>query len=687
MVRLVRAISKGIQRVINPRSALVAGLIGGLTLLVVLSAVQAPSRPRIPSGSPDPGRSALTSASPPVDLPKSATYEDSAFGIGLIHDPTAESGQAKLWFNDGSWWATIVDPTTEDLRIARLDWATQQWQDTGTLVDERLGVRVDCVWDGTHLTIVAAGTRPTTGQAARLIRFHYDRAAHRYVVDPDFPITLVPTGVESPTIARDSKGVLWFSYIDGGSLLVRHSVGDDYHWAGEAPAAIPGLNGVAKQASLTSYGGRVALAWSLVDEDILHVAVHQDTEADGTWSSSSTEVTGLRYPNDGLALRAYEAPAGWRLFVAARTGQDPAVNSNSLASAVVLMILEPDDTWTNVQVSRAKDNLIHPVVALDVQNRLVYLVAATSNTGRIVYKRSPLDKVAFETGTGEPLVASTVDANINNPSTTKQNVDGVSGLVVLAADDTRGRYLHGTIAIGDLALAPARPFDSSAAGSPQPSTPSASPATSASPAPSASPAVVNTLAHVTFDPWAIGSSNPDGWVVESQGGGKGNLSIVAGPSANDHVLRVTGTSATGAVRACLSTPESISGLVTVMALVNLSGVGGADTTIASIRGPGGEAASVRVTRHGLLAYFDGATKVLTTTPLRKATWYLSTIVIDMTTQTYDWTLAPAGGKAILQVKGVHWRTATLAAVDSVCIQTAQDSPGQAVFLNDIIVEH
>jgi hypothetical protein len=51
------------------------------------------------------------------------------------------------------------------------------------------------------------------------------------------------------------------------------------------------------------------------------------------------------------------------------------------------------------------------------------------------------------------------------------------------------------------------------------------------------------------------------------------------------------------------------------------------------------------------------------------------------------TLAPVGGRTVANVKGIRWRTAALPAVDSVCIQTAQGSPGQAIFLNDVIVQH
>ena len=656
---------------INSRAVLVAGLVAGLTALAIFTAVQAPAKPRPSAGVPTPSSSTPPSEAPTSSVPSAATFEDGVFGSTLTHKPTAESAQSKLWFNDGNWWATLVDPTSGELRIGRLDWPTQSWQDTGTLVDDRVGVRTDVIWDGTHLTIIAAGPRPTPGQAARLIRFHYDAKAHRYGVDPDFPITVVASGVETPTIARDSKGVLWLAYVTGGAAVVRHTVGDDYHWVAQAATTISGLGANVQAASLLSYGGRVALAWTVSSDDSLRLATHQDGDADTKWTSTSVVVTGARYGTDPLALRAYNATGGWRLFVALGTGQDPTAKSSPLAPAVVLMILEPDGSWTNIQVARKKDNLVHPLLVLDTEDRLVFVVAATSNTGQIVYKRSGLDSVAFEAGSGNPLISSPVDAAVANPTTTKQDVNGQTGLVVLAADETSGRYLHGVVSIGGLAVVPARPGGPGA--SPPPSSPP--------------PAVVNVLAHDTFDPWALGSSNPEGWAAVSESGGKGSVSVVAGPSAADHLLRLLATSGTGSLRACLSTPVSASGILTVTELVRVSRIGGSDATIGAVRGPGGEAASVRVTRHSLLGYFNGATKVTTAIPFRAGVWYRSTIVVNLRTRTYSWSLAPVGGRAVINLKGLHWRTPALASVDSVCIQTASKSPGQAIYLNDVLVQH
>jgi hypothetical protein len=113
----------------------------------------------------------------------------------------------------------------------------------------------------------------------------------------------------------------------------------------------------------------------------------------------------------------------------------------------------------------------------------------------------------------------------------------------------------------------------------------------------------------------------------------------------------------------------------------LAGIAKSDTTVGSVRGPGGETASVRVTRHQLLAYYDGARKVTTSIAVRAGIWYRSTIVIRPDGRTYDWTVTNAAGKAIARLKGIHWRQAAIPAVDTICVQSPEGRGG-SILLDD-----
>src|SRR3712207_5986342 len=87
-----------------------------------------------------------------------AGYRDFSFAANAVDNPTGEKPQSKLWFNDGVWWASLFDRSSEEYRIYRYDWSAHTWSDTGTLIDERNTSKADTLWDGTHLYVVSAGS-------------------------------------------------------------------------------------------------------------------------------------------------------------------------------------------------------------------------------------------------------------------------------------------------------------------------------------------------------------------------------------------------------------------------------------------------------------------------------------------------------------------------------------------------
>ena len=67
---------------------------------------------------------------------------------------------------------------------------------------------------------------------------------------------------------------------------------------------------------------------------------------------------------------------------------------------------------------------------------------APEEGGTIYYKKSSLDNVSFAPGAGTPIISSSVDTDINDPTSTKQNVNSQTGLVVLASSRQNARYWH-----------------------------------------------------------------------------------------------------------------------------------------------------------------------------------------------------------------------------------------------------
>jgi hypothetical protein len=60
----------------------------------------------------------------------------------------------------------------------------------------------------------------------------------------------------------------------------------------------------------------------------------------------------------------------------------------------------------------------------------------------IHYKRSLADVIRFPTGPGETFIRSATDFEINDATSTKQNLTSKTGLVVLASDEVRNHYFH-----------------------------------------------------------------------------------------------------------------------------------------------------------------------------------------------------------------------------------------------------
>jgi cell division septation protein DedD len=91
-------------------------------------------------------------------------------------------------------------------------------------------------------------------------------------------------------------------------------------------------------------------------------------------------------------------------------------------------------------------------------------VFATTDTsgGPVVYKQSSdytAGALTFPAGVGTPFISIAAIGSLNNPTTTKQNVDGVNGIdsiVVLASGDASAaerRYAHNLMQL-DITLPP-----------------------------------------------------------------------------------------------------------------------------------------------------------------------------------------------------------------------------------------
>jgi PKD repeat protein len=179
-----------------------------------------------------------------------------------------------------------------------------------------------------------------------------------------------------------------------------------------------------------------------------------------------------------------------------------------------------------------------PLVLIDEQNNVLHTFYTApgppgydcnSSGGAIYTKTSPLNSVSFPTGRGTPVIVDADSPYVHNASSTKQNVNGNTGIVVLAVNSHTGYYWHHYEALG--ASPP----------SPSPS-PSPSPPSSPSPTPSPGPSVAEFNASPTtgIAPLTVSftdnsSGAPTSWAWTF---GDGGTSAEQNPA---HVYTVAGT--------------------------------------------------------------------------------------------------------------------------------------------------
>jgi hypothetical protein len=97
---------------------------------------------------------------------------------------------------------------------------------------------------------------------------------------------------------------------------------------------------------------------------------------------------------------------------------------------------------------------------VDSENSELYIFSANSSqaggttANAIYYKKTSLTNIGFAAADqGTPFILSSVDTRINNPTSTKQNLNSTTGLLVLASDEVADFYYHNYLQLAS-SLAP-----------------------------------------------------------------------------------------------------------------------------------------------------------------------------------------------------------------------------------------
>ncbi len=399
-----------------------------------------------------------------------------------VQTPSGEKPQSKLWYNDGRWWGDLFNTTDGKYHIYWLDLGTQTWKDTGTILDPRAQTKADCLWDGTHLYMASGGGSDPSGSGttamlpANLYRYSYNPTTQLYTLDGGFPVAIRDGGAETIVLGKDSTGMLWITYTQGNKVYVNHSRTSDADWL---PAAATQLN-VANTNSnvspddistLVAVDGKIGVLWSNESagqfngstDTAFYFAAHTDGAADTLWTGG----VALRQPNiadDHINLKSLQADASGNIFAMVKTSLNT-VGDPQLLLLVAKKQATGSYSWNAYIESVREEAQTRPLLLIDTEHRQLYVFSSTESGGSVSYKTTSLDNIHFNTGTSSlsPFMSKPGFA-INNVTSTKQTVNGASGIVVLASHDNESSidviesdyYFHNYINLGGAIITPTR---------------------------------------------------------------------------------------------------------------------------------------------------------------------------------------------------------------------------------------
>ena len=359
-----------------------------------------------------------------------ATYRGFHFGTDATASPTRDKPQNKLWYHDGAWWAVMLDPVDNRVRIFEL-LGDNSWRRTDAVVDDRLDSTADVRWDGRKLFVA---TRHAT-LPLRVLRFSYGFADRAYRLDSGFPVNVNAVGTSSATIEHDSAGRLWVAYVHARQLWLAHSTVDQLTWT---PPFVPNLEGVntavSDIAALIRFGGHVGLMWSNQATDAFYFAVHADDDPPEHWSVERA-LGGAGMVDNHIDLKSDSAG---RIYAVVKTsqGDDGELSDSPLT---LLLIRSPDRSWSQRVFGTVADNHTRPIAVIDEDNEHIYIFATKGEN--VVYKRTSLADPSFTPGPGSPFV-SYPSARLQDATSSDHPVTSESGIVVLANSMEERHYYH-----------------------------------------------------------------------------------------------------------------------------------------------------------------------------------------------------------------------------------------------------
>lgn len=362
----------------------------------------------------------------------------------LRRPPTGEKDQSKLWYHSAAWWGVLASRDGGAFTIHRLDWSSRSWLDTGVVVDDRLDARADVLWDGAHLYVASAATTGAEAGHIRLSRYTYFPDTGLHVLDPGFPVALNDRGVAGLSLTGDAANGVWVTSIVDGVLVLRHSGDGGVTWTPPIAMDRAGANVVAH--TVVVNGDSVALLWTNQVDGTVLFSSHAAGDPPEVWDEPESIAEGAFLTDDHIIARSLDGPEGPSLFAIVKTSRDLEPDSDRGDPQMLLLNRDADGEWRRYVVGRVRDRHTRPLLVIEEDRRILHIfVVAPFGAGAVFYKSTSADTISLASGPGAPFLELPDHDEITSPTSTKQNVTGASGLVVLASDLESEQYVMGAL--------------------------------------------------------------------------------------------------------------------------------------------------------------------------------------------------------------------------------------------------
>ncbi len=423
------------RRVVVPSVVLlVAIVVLGLVLVSGSGAgpsdVRAVAAEKTAEPAPDPAGEGRRELDPFTVAVQDFNYGDPGFPA------TRDKAQSKLWFHDGSWWATMIDPFTREVHIFEL--RDSRWADTGVLVDARSMSNADVIWTGTELYIAS---RTSTGEL--LLRTYTYGPDRTWVPRAAAPQLIAEGGGQSLTIAVDTRQRVWATWIDAGRVWIANSEPGGTGWG--APVTPPGGEDVQEDdaTAITEFAGQVGVLWSNQARDAFFWTSRSDDQPVEVWAEDLEVVQGINIADGHINYAV--SPTG-EIFAAVKTslGDD---GEPSYSALIEVLHRTTDGAWTSSTAATVANQMTRAQLSITADGTHLILVAASPQSGgSLYYKVADAADPRFSPGKGS-LLLGWENAVINDPSMARGVLPPGVPLVVLASDSDTAQYYHAELDI------------------------------------------------------------------------------------------------------------------------------------------------------------------------------------------------------------------------------------------------